>query len=655
MACVLFTVHLRRFFLQKLVLTLAESCDILMEEVSEIVHERGTARIKPHFIVKVPKSDVAQSQGLESKESEPPPKKKARGQNKNRPRTARDNKEDCLCPSLIHEEGLCMYGENCKFIHDVAKYMSTKPEDVGSNCFSYDTHGKCYYGLACRYGSCHICITQNGSYESVINAEKLASTPVPKMINLMPRDLRISLRKKNYSFPKSESIFGKTKSGSKVTSSVEVSLPVTDNSCVPSTKCVENIVDSESTGHLAETKIDEPQVNATAQTNVNTDNLNSLESAPTKEVSAGAVTNVDMIALKNGEKRTLKFDGKLFLAPLTTVGNLPFRVVCKSLGADITCGEMAMANCLLQGNVSEWALLKRHPCEDMFGVQICGSYPDTMTRCAELIENECTVDFIDINMGCPIDLVYRKGSGSALMQRTKRLFDIVKSMKKVMTVPLTCKMRTGIDAKKNNAHIIIPQLRDCGVALCTVHGRSRQARYTKLADWDYVENCAASAAPMPLYGNGDILSFEDYNEVVNNKTVAGVMIARGALIKPWIFTEIKEQRHWDISSSERFDLLKKFANQGLMHWGSDSRGVETTRRFLLEWLSFLHRYIPVGILEQPPQKINEKPPQYIGRDDLETLMADRNCNSWVKISEMLLGKVPEGFQFLPKHKANSYS
>lgn len=133
------------------------------------------------------------------------------------------------------------------------------------------------------------------------------------------------------------------------------------------------------------------------------------------------------------------------------------------------------------------------------------------------------------------------------------------------------------------------------------------------------------------------------------------MIGRGALIKPWIFTEIKEQKLWDISSSERFDVLKKYVNYGLEHWGSDTKGVENTRRFLLEWLSFLYRYIPVGLLETPPQKVNERPPRYRGRNDLETLMSSASATDWIKISEILLGPVPEGFQFLPKHKANSYS
>lgn len=92
------------------------------------------------------------------------------------------------------------------------------------------------------------------------------------------------------------------------------------------------------------------------------------------------------------------------------------------------------------------------------------------------------------------------------------------------------------------------------------------------------------------------------------------------------------------------------------HWGSDQQGINTTRRFLLEWMSFLHRYVPVGLIEagRVPQKINQRPPKFFGRDDLETLLASNDCEDWIKLSEMFLGPVKDGFCFVPKHRSNSY-
>merc|ERR1712154_683766 len=136
------------------------------------------------------------------------------------------------------------------------------------------------------------------------------------------------------------------------------------------------------------------------------------------------------------------------------------------------------------------------------------------------------------------------------------------------------------------------------------------------------------------------------------------MIGRGALIKPWLFHEIETRRSLDISSSDRLKIVKKFVNYGLERWGSDQRGVDNTRRFLLEWLSFLCRYIPIGILEKPI-KINQGVPNsmcYVGRNELETLMASKSANDWIKITEMLLGPIKDSnFKFIPKHKASAYA
>uniref|UniRef100_A0A3B4BDF9 tRNA-dihydrouridine(47) synthase [NAD(P)(+)] n=1 Tax=Periophthalmus magnuspinnatus TaxID=409849 RepID=A0A3B4BDF9_9GOBI len=527
--------------------------------------------------------------------SEKPDKKQWRGQNKSRPHTkptTYDEKRLCLS-----DDKQCHYGEKCHFYHDVAEYMKTKPADIGDKCYLYDTFGKCPYTLSCRFAMAHT-TADFKTMEKTDLVKEFEGRNVVK--NSLSKDLQISLRKRSVKFPKSD----------------------------------------EYLKALAKQKEKREQQ----------ENVEEVQQAPTEMESQ---VNTDIIRLRPCEKKQVDFKDKLYLAPLTTCGNLPFRRICKRFGADITCGEMAMCTNLLQGQQSEWALLKRHECEDVFGVQLEGCFPDTMTRCAELINNNIEVDFVDINSGCPIDLVYKKGGGCGLMTRTRKFEQIIRGMNYALDVPLTVKIRTGVQEKCNIAHKLIPEFKQWGVSMITLHGRSREQRYTKLADWDYISSCAELASPIPLFGNGDILSYEDAMKA-RETGVSGIMIARGALIKPWIFTEIKESRHWDISSSERLDILRDFSNYGLEHWGSDTRGVEKTRTFMLEWLSFMCRYIPVGLLERVPQKINERPPYYMGRDYLESLMASQNVGDWVRISEMLLGPVPKNFKFLPKHKANAY-
>ena len=226
-------------------------------------------------------------------------------------------------------------------------------------------------------------------------------------------------------------------------------------------------------------------------------------------------------------------------------------------------------------------------------------------------------------------------------------------------------MRTGWDEKKPFADQLVRKIQSWGIdgiGAVMVHGRSRLQRYSKEANWDYIgqvyANQKADLPKLPLIGNGDIFSYKDYERKVlaNPDLVPCAMLGRGALIKPWLPTEIKEKRNWDISSSERFEILKDFVKFGLEQWGSDQQGVNTCRRFLLEWLSFLHRYVPVGLLEYPEQLMNQRPPEFMkGRDDMETLMMSPHSSDWIVISEMLLGPVPEGFKFEPKHKARGYS
>ncbi|NWI78428.1 DUS3L synthase, partial [Dryoscopus gambensis] len=581
-------------------------------------------------------SQDGESQGnAGEEEKERPEKKRARGQNKSRPCMKPNCYEQSrLCPSVTQGcAGQCHFGPRCRFLHDVSEYLARKPADLGRRCVLFDTFGRCPYGVTCRFGRAHL----GDGHQNLVNAA-LAQQWEGKLLvrNSLSKDLQQRLRKRKFSFQKAEEFLRGLhggKGGKATGGSTEVS-----NCTAPQEG------PGDSPGLQEQGEDPKPESSRGAK---------DAPSIPT----LGPLTDEDVTKLRPCEKKKLEIQGKLYLAPLTTCGNLPFRRICKRFGADVTCGEMAVCTNLLQGQSSEWALLKRHHTEDIFGVQLEGAFPDTMTKCAELLNRTIDVDFVDINVGCPIDLVYKKGGGCALMTRSNKFEQIVRGMNSVLDVPLTVKIRTGVQEKINVAHKIIPRIREWGASMVTLHGRSREQRYTRSADWEYIAECARVASPMPLFGNGDILSYEDANRAMQ-MGVSGIMIARqvpvGALIKPWLFTEIKEQRHWDISSSERFDILKDFTNYGLEHWGSDTQGVEKTRKFLLEWLSFLCRYIPVGLLEHLPQRINERPPYYLGRDYLETLMASQNVDDWIKISELLLGPVPPSFTFLPKHKANSY-
>lgn len=620
--------------------------------------------------------DEAEEAGKDDK-----PKGKKGGQNTHRSfGSSRDAIALCIERARVPEfdSGTCPRGDACRYEHNITLYLKEgKREDLttlNGMCPVFEECGMCNAGWRCRFAASHTATRtlEDGRVERYqiededkvkIHGKNTTSEGLDVVNSVEPKT-KIAVRKKQIDTSKSEDY----------------------------NKWLDKITNSENDKK-------KPVL---------------VGSDEEDEAKDNAARYVDPPFLPS-EKRRLYYGPETpILAPLTTQGNLPFRRLAVELGAQVTWSEMAMGLPLIQGEKGEWALMKAHKSElepprilptsnpiagydrskDLrFGVQLAANKPWLALKATEVVTKLCPhIRAVDLNCGCPIDLVYRQGAGSALMDSPARLEKMIRGMNAVSgEVPVQIKVRTGTKDNRATASKLVERflyggaeaatmrLGSAGAAAIALHGRSRQQRYTRLADWKYIAECAAlvdgynkarsdtvdtagatdprdtsNGGRMYFIGNGDCFSQADYFEHIDNARVDSVMIGRGALIKPWIFEEIEKKQYLDKSATERLGYVEKFAKYGLQAWGSDEIGVGVTRRFLLEWLSFACRYVPIGLLEHLPPSINDRPPAYRGRNDLETLMASGNVKDWVKISEMFLGPAHKDFKFLPKHKSNSY-
>ena len=287
----------------------------------------------------------------------------------------------------------------------------------------------------------------------------------------------------------------------------------------------------------------------------------------------------------------MDFRGTVLLAPLTKGGNLPFRRLCRDFGARITMSEMAYARQVVRGSRSELALLRKHPDEELFGVQLAARQPQEAVQAARIAIDR-GASFIDINAGCPIHDVVRRGMGATLLQRPRKLGKLVEALAQELEVPVTVKIRSGWNERERNALEVAHIAEEAGAAALTVHGRTREQRYTRAADWDIVALVAA-AVTIPVIGNGDLLTWFEVADRWQAAGCAGVMLARGVLIKPWLFREVAEQREWLPTAEERVAVYFRFASYLKEHFRDDEQGRERAMRFLPWHLGFFCRYRPL--------------------------------------------------------------
>ena len=278
------------------------------------------------------------------------------------------------------------------------------------------------------------------------------------------------------------------------------------------------------------------------------------------------------------------------MAPMTKGSNLPYRQLCVELGARVTMSEMTVARRLKQRRRGEFALIRRAPEEPFFGVQLAGNDPEEMAWAAALVEAR-GADLVDVNLGCPIDHFTRKGLGAALGRQPTRIRRIVSAMKaKVERVPVTVKIRLGWNDSSRNYREVAAAAVDGGADAIFVHGRTRQARYTMAADWDAIGEVAA-AVGVPVVGNGDLLFPHEISAARARSGCCGVMMARGALIKPWIFREAATG-YEEMSPEARLVVYRRYVTLARAHWGEDEYATVRIREFLVWHLGFWCRYAP---------------------------------------------------------------
>ena len=236
----------------------------------------------------------------------------------------------------------------------------------------------------------------------------------------------------------------------------------------------------------------------------------------------------------------IKIDFPVLLAPMAGFTDYPFRVLCKRMGAGLVYSEFVSADGIIRENTRTIEMIHFKEEERPIGIQIFGNATDTMKKAASFIDKKFNPDIIDINYGCPVPKVTKKGGGSAALKDLCLMDDIAHAViEAVPNIPVTVKMRAGWD----NDSLIIPnageRLQNIGIKAITLHPRTTKQRYKGKANWDLIKVLKQNVS-IPVIGNGDIYCVVDIKRMYDYTGCDAVMIARAALGNPWIFREAKK-------------------------------------------------------------------------------------------------------------------
>lgn len=274
----------------------------------------------------------------------------------------------------------------------------------------------------------------------------------------------------------------------------------------------------------------------------------------------------------------------VFLAPMEDVTDPAFRLLCKRFGADMVYSEFISSDALIRSIKSTERKLEIYDQERPVAIQLYGRDVESITEAAKIAES-AKPDIIDLNFGCPVKKVAGKGGGAGLLKDIPKMMEIINSVAKNVSIPVTVKTRLGWDNNSKIITTIAEQIQDNGAQALTIHGRTRAQMYTGEADWTLIGEVKNNPhIKIPIIGNGDITTPERAKECFDKYGVDAIMIGRGSIGQPWIFEEIKHYLY-NNSKLERknfkfyLEILKEQVENNIER-ADEIRGILHSRRHI---------------------------------------------------------------------------
>lgn len=229
--------------------------------------------------------------------------------------------------------------------------------------------------------------------------------------------------------------------------------------------------------------------------------------------------------------------GKVIIAPLAGYTNMAYRKIAKEMGASLVYTEMVSAKGLIYENKQTLDYLKVCKEEKPVAIQLFGGDVEDLVEATKIVCRESTPDIIDINMGCPIRKVLKQGAGSELLKDVSKVYEMVRRVVEVSSVPVSVKIRAGYDHNSINCVEIAKAAEKAGASLIAIHGRTKSDLYSGKVNLDYIK-MVKEAVSIPVIGNGDIKTVEDAQKMIDYTKCDYVMVGRGAMGNPWFIKEL---------------------------------------------------------------------------------------------------------------------